>query len=214
MSLILTFSPCDAHCSHFICSPAGFSLAQENSPLTRSPLSPQPHQLCLAFCLFLPPIRSLSRLSLPATFFSLPTHSLTSTVACVLQTPHKHPSSLYRTACLPRELNVFPSSSQNHPLKTHWCTSFIYNTPPFLAEMLQAPVFDFVSFFRTVCMRAWLCSTPPSILLGSSTPPSSSSSTRLTSWQTKSRPLTWRDTSPDTQVSRDSCMRLFSFKVS
>lgn len=114
MSLILTFSPCDAHCSHFICSPAGFSLAQENSPLPRSPLSPQPHQLCLAFCLFLPPIRSLSRLSLPATFFSLPTHSLTSTVARVLQTPHKHPSSLYRTACLPRELNVFPSSSQNH----------------------------------------------------------------------------------------------------
>ncbi|XP_063747601.1 guanine nucleotide-binding protein G(q) subunit alpha-like isoform X2 [Eleginops maclovinus] len=38
----------------------------------------------------------------------------------------------------------------------------------------------------TECTRVWLSSTPPSTPLGSSTPPSSSSSTRLTSWLTKS----------------------------
>lgn len=62
-------------------------------------------------------------------------------------------------------------------------------------------VSDSVCLCRTVCTRVWHCSTPPSTLPGSKTPPLSCSSTKLTSWLTKSRPLTCRNTSPASQVS-------------
>lgn len=124
----------------------------------------------------------------------LPTDSLTSSVARVLQTLHKLPLSLLLPESLkfvyhPRELMFFSLQLKIILEKLTGVNLWsLTNRPPTFCR-LQYDIW--VCFFcRTVCMRVWLCSTPPSILPGSTTPPSFSSSTRLTSWLTKSRPLT------------------------
>lgn len=181
-------------------------------PLSFHPSTSRFHS-CTRNPLTLSLFSTLSAVSLQAT--RLPTRSLTSSVARVLQTLHKLPLSASSSASPirlpPQRTDVFLSSAQNHFRKligvNLWSST---NHPPTFCS-LQYDIWVCL-FFRTVCMRVWLCSTPPSILPGSSTPPSSSSSTRLTSWLTKSRPLTCRNTFPASQVSC-RCQHVFVFML-
>lgn len=92
-----------------------------------------------------------------------------------------------------RELLIKPKSK---------LLSLLHQQQPFPnTSLVSRSVSLSLSLCRTVCTRVLRCSTPPSILPGSKTPPLSCFSTRLTSWLTKSRPLTCRNTFPASQVS-------------